>query len=267
MHLSEIWIYPVKSLGGIRLAEAVVQEEGLQYDRRWMVVDRAGKFLTQRLHPEMARIITSLRESELILSDRNNLEDCLKIPLDGMGNSNIQVQVWKDIVNARDVGVEVDAWLSQKLNKDVRLVKLANPGSRLMRAEDSVTPSGLSFADDFPYLLTATGSLENLNERLDKPIDMSRFRPNFVIAGTLPFQEDNWTHIRIGNIHFAVAKPCERCVVINVDQTTGVRSAEPLKTLASYRKVNRKILFGQNLIARNDGVLKTGDLFTVIGEL
>jgi len=260
MHLSEIWIYPVKSLGGIRLKEAVVEEKGLRYDRRWMVVDEAGKFITQRSHPTMALIATAIGASELMLFDREDPNDSVSVPLDVEDSgAEILAQVWKDTVQVKVLSDDVNAWLSGKLGQNVRLVSMHEHTNRTMNPQDAIAGARLSFADDFPYLLTTEASLEDLNGRLETPASMSRFRPNFVISGSRPFQEDEWNFINIGNLQFTVSKPCERCVLINVDQSRGVRGVEPLKTLASYRKENRKIIFGQNLIAQNYGMIKEGD--------
>ncbi|MCE7042411.1 MOSC domain-containing protein [Dyadobacter sp. CY312] len=262
MHLSEIWIYPVKSLGGIRLEEALVQEKGLQYDRRWMVVDEAGKFMTQRNHPSMALISTAINASELVLSDHENPGDYITVSLDPKSNdTGISVQIWKDTVQVMVAHDDVNAWLSTKLGKHVRLVRMF--GDRNMNPDDAPDGVRLSFADDFPYLLTTEASLNDLNTRLENTVNMSRFRPNFIISGTSPFEEDGWGCVRIGAVQFLVSKPCERCVLINVDQSKGIRGVEPLKTLASYRKENRKIIFGQNLIAQSYGIVRRGDLVEI----
>jgi uncharacterized protein YcbX len=265
MHLSEIWIYPVKSLSGIQLHEAFVREEGLQHDRHWMVVDEAGKFLTQRMYPAMALVDTEISESELLLYYRQDEADGVRIAIDNPDGDELPVQVWKDTVTAKTVSKEADKWLSEKLGKNVRLVAMQSEHPRRMSPEDSATASRLSFADDFPYLLTTETSLADLNSRLGELVNMSRFRPNIVIAGSGPFEENNWSRIKIGNIYFDLVKPCERCVMINVNQSTGQRGSEPLKTLAGYRKENRKIFFGQNMIARNYGIIKQGDQVEICG--
>lgn len=264
MLLSEIWIYPVKSLGGIRLTESLVEEKGLQYDRRWMVVDENGTFLTQRVNANMALLDVSLQKDGLHLSHRFEAANSVHIPFEPVTGEILLVKVWNDVVMARTVCDQADAWLSQQLNKKVRIVEMTETTGRKMNPEDTEQERSVSFADDFPYLLISEASLSDLNSKLDEPVEMKRFRPNFVVSGTGPFAEDSWKQIRIGNINFEVTKPCERCVLVTIDPQTGSKGREPLKTLAGYRKHKNKILFGQNLIAIKHGIVREGDEITLL---
>ena len=249
----------MKSLGGIRLKESEVHEKGLKYDRRWLIVDENGKFLTQRVNNKMALLDVSIQENGLVLSPRFEPANQMLVPFTPVSSQHIAVRVWNDIVRARLVCNKADAWLSDQLGKNVRIVEMTDLTNRKMDPEYAKEGSTVSFADDFPYLLISEASLEELNRRLASPVEMNRFRPNFVISGTAPFAEDTWKNIKIGEVNFNVAKPCERCVLTTIDPQNGIKGPEPLKTLATFRKVDKKVLFGQNLVALQTGILHEGD--------
>ncbi|KAA6438211.1 MOSC domain-containing protein [Dyadobacter flavalbus] len=261
--LTEIWIYPVKSLGGIRLTESYAEEKGLQYDRRWMIVDENGIFLTQRTNPKMATITVFFHDLGLLLSSRSDPSNQIPVPFKRVSDEALLVKVWNDSVTAYTVCHEADVWLSEMLEKKVRIVEMTASSDRRMNAQDAEPDTTLSFADDFPYLLISEASLHELNRRLEQPVEMNRFRPNFVVSGTEPFAEDAWKYIQIGNVGFHVAKPCERCVLTTVDQQTGIKGREPLKTLATFRKHERSVLFGQNLIGLQTGNVREGNQIIV----
>lgn len=264
MLLSEIWIYPVKSLGGIRLSESQVEEKGLQYDRRWMIVDENGKFITQRVNTKMALLDVSLHKEGLVLSHRYDIENNILVPFEPVSGRAVQVKVWKDVVMARTICDQADDWLTQQLGKQVRIVEM-DESTRRQMDQDYASPGTLvSFADDFPFLLISQASLDDLNSKLAEPVEMKRFRPNFIVSGTEPFAEDLWKYITIGNIRFHVAKPCERCVLTTINPATGTKGLEPLKTLATYRKADNKILFGQNLVSTQTGKLREGDEIFIV---
>lgn len=263
-YLAEIWIYPVKSMAGIRVKDAWVQESGLNYDRRWMLVDDAGNFITQRTLPQMSLIDVSITPSVLSLCWRKESFDPVQVVVNQATVRNtVQVRIWNDVVVGYTVEDVVNKQLSRWLGQSVRLVEMMDNKSRMVNSSYSKQESGLSFADEFPFLLTSTSSLEDLNAKLQTPVDMRRFRPNLVVSGCVAFAEDAWNYIQIGSVKFAVCKPCERCMVINVDPDEGIRQREPLKTLASYRKRDRKILFGQDLMALDLGKVREGDKVTV----
>lgn len=264
MRLSEIWIYPVKSLGGIRLTEANVEERGLQHDRRWLIIDENNVFVTQRVFGQMALIDVALEANGLKIFLRNNPENNVIVPYEPGSGEQLSVTIWDDVVNAVAVSDEADAWLSAQLDKRVRLVMM--PESTERKADPKYASNGenVSFADGFPFLVISQASLDDLNSRLEEPISMVRFRPNFVIAGTVPFEEDQWKRIRIGELDFEIVKPCARCVLTTVDPATGQKGPEPLKTLAGYRRVNNKVLFGQNIVASNFGMVREGDELEVV---
>lgn len=262
--LAEIWIYPVKSLGGVRLQETEAWQTGLRFDRHWMIVDENGMFLTQRTNAAMAMIDVSFGKTGLRLSLGTNSKDSTNVPFLPEDPQQILVKVWDDTVLARTVCSTADNWLSEKLLKNVRIVEMTEHSERYLDPRYANTPTQLSFADDFPYLLTTRASLDDLNSRLENSVQMARFRPNFVVTGALAFEEDTWRHIRIGDLEFKVSKSCDRCILINIDPFTAAKGREPLKTLATYRKVNKRIYFGRNLTASDYGIIKEGDEIKVL---
>jgi uncharacterized protein YcbX len=259
MVLSEIWIYPVKSLAGIRLTEAQVQEKGLQYDRRWMIVDPFGRFLTQRDFPAMALLEVEVQANALLISNKLRPEENISVPFQPLTAEAVSVTIWDDEVNAVTVSNEVDAWLSDQLDMEVKLVLMPETTERKADPRYAKNNENVSFADGFPFLLISQASLDDLNRRLAEPVSMKRFRPNFVVTGTRPFAEDQWKSIQIGSLRFDIVKPCARCVLTTIDPETTERGKEPLKTLATYRRLNNKILFGQNVVAKQHGLVKQGD--------
>jgi uncharacterized protein YcbX len=264
IRLAEIWIYPVKSLGGIRLKMSSVEEKGLQYDRRWMIVDENGIFLTQRTNPKMATLDVTLHDKGLILSERSEPKDQVLVPFFPVSESLVHVKIWNDTVLAHKVSEEADQWMAKQLGKNVSIVTMPESTRREMNFADTEHGRAVSFADDFPYLMISQASLDDLNSRLDEPIEMKQFRPNFVVSGTEPFAEDSWKQIKIGSVGFEVKKPCDRCVLVNIDQHSGKKGTEPLKTLATYRRVDKKILFGQNVISIESGVVREGEEIMVL---
>ena len=264
MTLSEIWIYPIKSLSGIRLTRAEVEEKGLKYDRRWMIIDENGVFVTQRTLYKMALIGVELLSDGLIISYRPEINNWIFVPFQPVSANLVSVTIWDDEVEAITVSDEADKWLSRVLTKNVRLVIMPESTQRKADPKYAKNEENVSFADGFPFLIISQASLDNLNSHLPEPIEMKRFRPNFVVTGTAPHEEDEWKIIQIGNIKFDIVKPCARCVLTTVDPKTGEKGSEPLKTLSTYRRVNNKILFGQNVVARDFGTINEGDRLIVM---
>ena len=260
--LSEIWIYPVKSLGGIALHEAKLEPRGLQYDRRWMLADDNGRFVSQREIPQMALLGTAVEPPYLTVFWKKNPAEKIRIPLDIPAGEleHLQVSVWDDLCRAQVLPKEINDWFSDNLKQNLRLVHM--PDSTRRRADERYAPPGqpVSFADAFPFLLIGQASLDELNSRLARPLPMNRFRPNFVFTGGEPFEEDTWGEFETGNVKFQCVKPCSRCIIPTTDQETGARAAEPLKTLATFRQAGHKILFGQNVVwlGQEDMRIRTG---------
>jgi uncharacterized protein YcbX len=260
MKVSEIWIYPVKSLSGISLSTAQVQAKGLQYDRRWMLVDENGVFITQRTCPQLALFDVALNESYLCVTYRPNPIKRIEIPFQPVSNQLISVSVWDShFISARSVSDGADRWFSELLEKKVFFVYMPEDSKRAVNPKYGQEGDVVSFADGYPYLLISQASLNDLNARLTDPVPMNRFRPNFVIEGCNPFAEDSWSAIRMGSLPFDIVKPCSRCVMVTIDQETILKNPEPLKILSSYRKIGHKVMFGQNLISRQTGNVSVGD--------
>ena len=259
IEITGLYIYPVKSLAGIALQESELDSMGLKYDRRWMLVSTEGKFLSQRTLPKLALIQTSLDEAgQLTLSVQNKPN--LIVPK--ASDNTMPVKIWKDTVLANMVGDESDRWLSEVLGVPCHLVYINEEIVRQCDLEYSKQGDRTGFADGFPMLLASEASLDDLNERLDTPVDMRRFRPNIVVKGCEPFAEDTWEKFKLADVAMRGVKPCSRCPIPTVDPDTGERTGtEPITTLASYRKKNHKVYFGMNVIHQEQGVLKLGDLY------
>lgn len=261
--LSEIYIYPIKSLGGISLKESVVENRGLKFDRRMMLVDESGMFITQRIYPEMALLKTEIINDELVVYHSVN-KHSIKIPIKETDYSNkkrMSVVIWDDKCNAIVVSEEADKFFSDILKINCRLVYMPDNEKRIVDPNKKyvIEEHIVSFADGYPFLIIGQSSIDELNKRMNKPLPINRFRPNFVFTGGNPFEEDNWNSFLIGDIKFKAVKPCARCVITTTDQQTAERNDEPLKTLSTFRKVGNKVLFGMNLIAYGTGKVKIGD--------
>ncbi|HFD11441.1 MAG TPA: MOSC domain-containing protein [Crenotrichaceae bacterium] len=262
MKLSELYIYPVKSLAGIALSESDVEQTGLKYDRRWMVVTPEGHFLTQRSQPQMALVQTRIENGQLLLS-RHDMPDLLVPPVT-KNAKRISVTVWRDTLDAVHINTEVDAWLSEAIGIECRLVSFADDVVRAVNPDYSRQGDSTAFADGYPFLLISQASLDDLNSRLQTQLPMKRFRPNLVVTGCEPYAEDQWKQIQIGEIKMRIAKPCSRCATTTVDPETGQYTGkEPLRTLSQYRRQDNKVMFGQNLLHDNTGRLHLGDVVTL----
>lgn len=257
--LSELAIYPIKSTAQISLSSARAGPFGLDMDRRWMLIDEKGFMLTQRKHPRMCLIKTSLNNEQLTVSANGMLALSIMPPSSSSSSSMAtQATVWEDTCTAYDAGPEAAEWFSTFLKTPARLVYF--PQNEIRQVDLNYANKGdvTAFSDGFPYLLISQASLDDLNSRLSSAVEMKRFRPNIVVKGNMPFAEDNWKKIRIGDIVFNLVKPCSRCVIPSINPDTAEKTAEVVKTLAAYRMRDNKILFGQNLIAEGSGELALG---------
>ena len=263
LRVSQLSIYPVKSLGGIALQRSAVERFGLHNDRRWMVVDDRGRYLTQR------------EKSRMCLIQPQPLDNGLRLSAPGMDELAIahtaqmpvrEVRVWDDRVDALDCGDAAARWLSRFLDTDCRLVYFPDDGQRAVDPAYARPGDVTAFSDGFPLLLITQASLDDLNRRLKEPVAMRRFRPNLVIDGSEAYAEDQWKRLRIGDLTLRVVKPCSRCVIPTIDPASGERNAdaEPLRTLASYRMRDHKIFFGQNVIADGEGELEVGQAVEIL---
>ncbi len=264
--LSQLFIYPVKSLAGIRVHQSHVVETGLRYDRKWMVIDAAQQFLSQRRLPKMALINTALTDDSLLLS-APTMPD-IAIPLDNATGDTIACQVWHDRCLAHSVSSAVDMWLSEFLQQVCRLVYQPAQTKRAVDSNYAKPSDQVSFADGFPFLLLSSASLASFNQQANLNLSIERFRPNLVISGCEAYAEDRWRTICIGEINFRLPKPCSRCAVPGIDPVTAISSTQPLVALNKLRKWQNKVYFGQNALHDNLGVLQVGEQVTVqqVGE-
>ncbi len=302
MKISEISIYPIKSLKGISLDRSVVEKRGLQYDRRWMLTDPDGMFFTQRDVPKMATVEVEVLGGALRLTSDGI--GSIEIPLEPDRGERESVTVWDSTLIGETYVGAMNEWFSDVLSKRCKLVRMPDNGTRHVSEKFDLGEDTVSFADGYPLLLIGEASLGEVNRRIETdytelpprhrdddtppkqggelftPYPMNRFRPNVVVTGTNAFEEDGWAKIKIGEAIFRVPKPCARCVVTTIDQAKGEYAGkEPLKTLASFRMAKdafpgkfealgqtaNAVLFGENLIPENPGVsINLGDEIEVL---
>ncbi len=252
--VSQLHVYPVKSCRGIAVGEAELDDRGFVNDRRWMIVDEFGDYITQREVPQLATIDTRLTHSGIQLGE-------VTIPTDFSDGPRRRVRVWSDVLEAV-VHEPASAWLSGVLARRCELVFMPDDQRRQVDPQYARPGEITNFADGFPLLLISEESLADLNARLEKPVEMRRFRPNIVVSGCDAFAEDRWTEMHIGEVLLRAVKPCSRCVITTVDPETGAGGLEPLRTLARYRVGDGGVHFGMNVIHESRGTLRVGDPVT-----
>lgn len=262
---SELNIYPVKSLRGISVKSAKVTDRGFEHDRCWMLIDHFGNFMTQRDYPQMALINVEIDSNGLTVYHRNKKAFGKHfIPFNISKAKAITVPIWDDTCTAFLVGKDSDKWFLEALDVECRLVYQPDETHREVDKKYSVKNEIVSFADGYPFLIIGQASLDDLNSRLDETLPMNRFRPNIVFTGGEPYQEDKMKKFKVNDITFYGVKPCARCAITTTNQETAERLYEPLKTLATYRKVENKVLFGVNLLHEGSGEVKVGDKIEVL---
>jgi uncharacterized protein YcbX len=261
VRLTGLHVYPIKSAGGLSPSEWDVDAFGLRHDRRWMVVDTGGRMLSQRSHPRLALVRPSLAADTLRVEAPGM--PALELPLRPGAAVGATVVIWDDRCAAAWAGERAARWFSDVLETDCSLVYM--PDDIVRPANPAYAPEGsrVSFADAFPLLLISEESLADLNRRMPLPVPMNRFRPNLVIAGGGAFQEDGMTAFQVGALRFRVVKPCDRCVLTTTDQDTAERGPEPLRTLATFRRWDGKVWFGQNVVHEGVGRLRVGEALRV----
>lgn len=246
--IAALFVYPVKSCRGLQRSAALVTERGLAHDREWMIVDAAGRFISQREVPRLALIVPALSAAALELTAPGMAP--VTIPFDRSG-VRLPVTVWRDRLPAIDQGDAVAAWISASIGSDARLVRF---DPRLRRTCDPAyagdTEAHTAFADAYPLLVLSHASLDDLNQRLESPLPLNRFRPNVVLSGIDAYDEDHIDELAVAGVTMKLIKPCTRCLITTTDQETGERGVEPLATLASYRMNDALggVAFGVNAI-------------------
>lgn len=264
VHLEAIYRYPLKSAAAQPVERACVEPRGLEGDRRWLVVDEDGRFLTGRQVPALVRIRAVPMSDGLVLQAPG--APALALPTPNPHGRRRRVRIWKDEVEALACGADADTWLSRVLGRPVALVHMDAAARRAVDPGHGRPGDEVSFADGYPLLLLSTAAVEDLGRRLGRPVAALRFRPNLLVAGCPAHAEDGWRRLRIGDTEFEVAKSCTRCVFTTIDPETGAPDpdGEPLATLKRYRRGAAGVTFGANLIPRGDGCLRVGDAVVVL---
>jgi uncharacterized protein YcbX len=253
--ISELYIYPVKSLGAIPVRSVSVKPKGFEHDRRWMLIDEQNVFLTQRIHNHMALFRMSFGDEGFRASFK---DDQLNIPLTTQGDP-VRARIWNDEVTVQEVSPAHSEWFSKNIGIRCKLVAFPEENARPVDPRYKVADDHVSLADGYPIMVIGQSTLDDLNQRLKDPVPMNRFRPSVVFTGGDAFDEDQWRRFSIGNGKFAGVKPCMRCVLITVDQETGIKGIEPLATLSTYRKRDNGVYFGQNVIPTRLAQIAIGD--------
>lgn len=254
MKIEALYIYPIKSLRGIKVPKATVLEKGFKFDRRWMLVDEQGVFITQRKHPELSKIDVELQSNSIIVSCID--AEKTSVPLELQSGDLMKVTVWGSTVDAIKASDEINNWFSNATGMKCSLVYMPENASRLINSKNETT---VSFADGYPYLVLGQPSMDDLNNRMEKALPTHRFRPNIVFSGETPYDEDQWDKFTIGEVKFIGIKPCVRCIFTTIDQETGESGKEPLKTLSTYRNNGKGVILGLNAIAKSYGEIKVSD--------
>lgn len=270
-HLSALHLYPVKGCRGLAVPSAEVDALGLVGDRRFLITDPTGKFLTQRSHPVMALIGTALAAEHLMLTFADRPSLAVRRAPDPAA-PGITVEVWSSTgLQAEDCGDQAATWLTSVLGTPARLARIGSAFHRAVKPSKAQPGDVVNFADGYPLLIAGTASLDDLNDRLiaqgESPVPMDRFRPNLVVSGAAPFAEDRWPRLRVGSVVLRAAGDCVRCPVVTTDQATAERGPEPLRTLAGYRRQpgGQGVIFGQNLIHESKtGTLRVGNVVELL---
>jgi len=261
--VSELYVYPIKSCRGIAVQGFGLDSLGPHLDRRFMLVDAQGVYITQRSAASLSRVQVSIQPTALVVNAPGMR--ALKLPLTLRDESAVVAAViWEHRGPAIDAGDDAAGWFSEYLARPCRLVRCAAAYPRRVDPTYSPEEAHVGFSDGFPELLLSQASLDDLGARAKRTFPVDRFRPNIVLAGAQPYEEDTWKRIRIGEIPFDVVKPCARCVITTIEQATSEASVEPLATLATYRRRGKGVMFGQNCVHRGMGTVRVGDTISVV---
>ncbi len=246
MQIEALFIYPIKSTQGVRISAMQFDHLGPAHDRRWMLIDGAGCFLTQRDLPALGRVQATPLDSGLLV--RLGGADASLIPFPGFSSGSISCQIWRDGVRCRDAGDEAAELFSRFLGQQVRLVYAGEGYERPVRPDFALSGEQVGLADGFPLLVLTTTALDELGVRLGSGVDAARFRANVLISDAPAHAEDRWRRIQIGGVKLRLVRPCARCQIPALDPQTGVTTPGFNRTLASYRRLDGQIYFGQNAL-------------------
>lgn len=261
LQITQLFIYPIKSMGGVQITSGEVTDRGLKFDRRWMLVDDKCAFITQREFPQMAVLKVRLGKDFLTVSDGYSNDSDLVIPLDGFDNGQVKVTIWNAVCDAMQTSKFVDQWFSDILKITCRLVYMPDKSMRPVDTTSGYAPKGkfTSFADAYPFLLLGQESVNDLNARLETQVSITRFRPNLVFSGGHAYIEDQIEEFEINGIKFLGLENCARCSIITINQENSEINKEPLKTLSAYRKKGNNVFFGRNVVHSGTGKISVGD--------
>lgn len=263
-----MYIYPVKACAGIRLTQSLIGAHGLLHDRMWMLISPDDRFITQREAPQVARIQPSFDRAGHLCLQAPGMSELTIAPAAGASTRQTHVDIWGSRCLAQEQGADAAKWLSEFLRRPCQLVRMPPDFSRYASAPfDPLNRALQGFVDSYPILLISSESLQDLNRRMEQPVRMDRFRPNFVVTGGSPYAEDTWRKVQIGSVTFSGAQTCARCVVTTIDPVTLKFGKEPLHTLSQYRKIDRSVRFGQYLIHEQPGTVALGDALAVLATL
>lgn len=266
LQISQLFIYPIKSLGGIAKQAVEITSTGFKYDRRWMLVDENDIFLSQRSHPQMALLqVGENTEGFFVFHKQHPLQSIL-LPFATEYKKKLSVTVWDDVCDALEADEETNNWFSDMLHINCKLVYMPDSTKRLVDKEYATNNEITSFSDGYPMLMIGQESLDKLNKKLVEALPINRFRPNIVFTGGHAHIEDEMAAFSIGELNFFGVKPCARCVMTTIDQQTAASGKEPLKTLAGYRMKNNKIYFGQNVLQQQNGFITLADEIKIITQ-
>jgi uncharacterized protein YcbX len=263
LQVSQLYVYPIKSLGGVSLKSADLTDRGFQYDRRWMLVDGNNRFLTQREINEMALLQVEILNDGLHISHKQNHSNYF-IPFLKTTGKKVTVDIWGTQCDAQLVDQDADDWFTRILNVRCKLVYMPDTTKVFVEKSHAINEDLTSFSDGYPILMISEASLNDLNDRLPESLPINRFRPNLVFSGGSAFEEDTMKEFLINDQTFYGVKPSARCIITTIDQDTAVKNKEPLKTLSTYRSKNNKIHFGENVITGDKGKINIGDTITVL---
>lgn len=253
--ISSLFVYPIKSCAGISLDQLQFDRRGPVWDRRYVLVDGNGRFITQRTNSTLARIQPRIGPRGLVVSAPGQRDFQLGKPT----TKRRRVTVWSFEGDALDMGRPAAKWFSEAIEQECRLMAFAPDVKRATSKQHTDTEAEVGFADGYPVLLVSVESLTELNRRLSVALPMNRFRPNIVVRDCSPFEEDSWSRLEHGELALEVVKPCVRCKVTTIDQHTLATGKEPLATLATFRRTDAGVTFGQNCIHWGTGALRVGD--------
>lgn len=261
--VSSLFVYPIKSMAPLLLDEVQIEKFGPALDRRFMLVDAKGKFYTQRQNPLLSQFHISLAPGGLRITAVDG-SGCEISFVDIAPAADVEAQVWDDRVLACGLPQEINAWLSEKLGHELRLVFMPEQAERQVDLQYAREGDVTSFNDGFPALLLSEESVRALESDTGFALSPLRFRPNIVVTGCEAFAEDKWQRIRIGEVEFEVVKPCSRCVIPTIDLQSGQKQPEVMAALLRQRKVDNKVFLGQNLIHRRQGLIRVGDTVEIL---